>query len=35
VRKRLEKKMKKSGKLKDVDQNAIDEEMARIIPGNN
>ncbi|CAF3846804.1 unnamed protein product [Adineta steineri] len=32
VRKRLEKKMKKSSKIKDIDQNMIDEEMARIIP---
>jgi len=32
VRKRLEKKMKKSTKIKDIDQNMIDEEMARIIP---
>jgi hypothetical protein len=33
VRKRLEKKMKKSSKIKEVDQNMIEEEMARIIPG--
>jgi hypothetical protein len=33
MRKRLEKKMKKTSKIKDVDQNAIEEEMARIMPG--
>jgi hypothetical protein len=33
VRKRLEKKMKKSTKIKDIDQNIIEEEMARIMPG--
>ncbi|CAF0737098.1 unnamed protein product [Rotaria sordida] len=33
VRKRLEKKMKKSSKIKDIDQNMIDEEVARILPG--
>ncbi|CAF3342742.1 unnamed protein product [Rotaria sp. Silwood1] len=32
VRKRLEKKMKKSNKIKEVDQNMIDEEVARILP---
>ena len=33
IRKRLEKKMKKSTKIKEIDQNIIEEEMARIIPG--
>ncbi|CAF3255050.1 unnamed protein product [Rotaria socialis] len=32
ARKRLEKKMKKSNKIRDIDQNMIDEELARIIP---
>ncbi|CAF2334275.1 unnamed protein product [Rotaria sp. Silwood2] len=32
VRKRLEKKMKKSSKIKEIDQNVIDEEVARILP---
>ena len=33
VRKRLEKKMKKSSKIKEVDQTMVEEEMAKIIPG--
>lgn len=33
VRKRLEKKMKKSTKTKDIDQTMIDEEIARMLPG--
>ncbi len=33
ARKRIEKKLKKSNKTKDIDQNIIEEEMARIIPG--
>ncbi|CAF1256720.1 unnamed protein product [Adineta ricciae] len=32
VRKRLEKKMKKSSKIKEVDQTMVEEEMAKIIP---
>jgi len=32
-RKRLEKKMRKANKTKQIDQNIIEEEMARIIPG--
>ncbi|CAF1388482.1 unnamed protein product [Rotaria magnacalcarata] len=32
ARKKLEKKMKKSNKIRDIDQNIIDEELARIIP---
>lgn len=34
LRKRLEKKLKKTSKSKDIDQNLIDEELARIIAGN-
>jgi len=33
ARKRIEKKLKKSTKTKEIDQNIIEEEMARIIPG--
>lgn len=32
VRKRLEKKMKKSNKVREVDQDMLDEELAKYIP---